>query len=90
MQVWKAELKGDYIGAALTTCEWVRNLLEPDGSFAGSEGSIAGFYKAPRAFETAGFVPEADEEIVVRDTIPRLKQAGARGIVEYQLSKIIE
>ncbi len=30
------------------------------------------------------------EEIVVRDIIPRLKQAGARGIVEYQLSKIIE
>ena len=52
--------KGDYIGAAMTTCEWARNLLEPDGSFAGSEGSIAGFYKAPRAFATAGFVREAE------------------------------
>ena len=30
------------------------------------------------------------EETVVRDIIPQLKQAGARGIVEYQLSKIIE
>ena len=30
------------------------------------------------------------EEIVVRDIIPQLKEAGARGIVEYQLSKIIE
>jgi len=30
------------------------------------------------------------EEIVVRDIIPQLKQAGARGIVEYPLSKIIE
>ena len=52
--------KGDYIGAALTTCEWARNLLEPDGNFAGSEGSIAAFYKAPRAFATAGFVREAE------------------------------
>ncbi len=30
------------------------------------------------------------EEIVVRDIIPQLKEAGAHGIVEYQLSKIIE
>ena len=30
------------------------------------------------------------EEIVVRDIIPQLKEAGARGIVEYKLSKIIE
>ena len=30
------------------------------------------------------------EETVVRDIIPQLKQTGARGIVEYQLSKIIE
>ena len=30
------------------------------------------------------------EEIVVRDIIPQLKEAGARGIVEYQLSKIID
>ena len=44
----------------MTTCEWARNLLEPDGSFAGSEGSIAGFYKAPHAFATAGFVREAE------------------------------
>ncbi|MGE0607765.1 MAG: ATP phosphoribosyltransferase [Pirellulales bacterium] len=30
------------------------------------------------------------DEKVVRNIIPRLKSAGARGIVEYQLSKIIE
>ena len=30
------------------------------------------------------------DESVVRDIIPRLKDAGASGIVEYPLSKIIE
>ena len=30
------------------------------------------------------------DESVVRDIIPRLKEAGASGIVEYPLNKIIE
>ena len=30
------------------------------------------------------------DEAVVRDIIPRLKEAGASGIVEYSLTKIIE
>ncbi len=55
-----SDRRADHIGAALTTCEWARKLLGPDGSFAGSEGSVAGFYKAPRAFATAGLVREAE------------------------------
>ena len=30
------------------------------------------------------------DESVVRDIIPRLKEAGASGIVEYPLSKLID
>ena len=30
------------------------------------------------------------DETVVRRIIPRLKEAGARGIVEYSLNKVIE
>ncbi len=30
------------------------------------------------------------DEAVVREIVPRLKKAGARGIVEYPLNKIIE
>jgi ATP phosphoribosyltransferase len=30
------------------------------------------------------------DESIVRMIIPRLKQAGARGIVEYPISKIID
>jgi ATP phosphoribosyltransferase len=30
------------------------------------------------------------DESIVRSIIPRLKQAGARGIVEYPISKIID
>lgn len=30
------------------------------------------------------------DESIVRTTIPQLKQAGARGIVEYPISKIID
>jgi ATP phosphoribosyltransferase len=30
------------------------------------------------------------DENIVRSIIPRLKQAGARGIVEYPISKIID
>jgi ATP phosphoribosyltransferase len=30
------------------------------------------------------------DETVVRNIIPRLKSAGARGIVEYPLTKVIE
>ncbi len=29
------------------------------------------------------------DEYVVRDLIPKLKQAGAQGIVEYPLNKVI-
>jgi ATP phosphoribosyltransferase len=30
------------------------------------------------------------DEAVVREIVPKLKKAGARGIVEYPLNKIIE
>jgi ATP phosphoribosyltransferase len=30
------------------------------------------------------------DESVVRETVPKLKDAGARGIVEYPINKIIE
>ena len=30
-----------------------------------------------------------DDEKIVRDLIPKLKEAGAKGIVEYPLNKVI-
>ena len=43
-------------------------------------------FEAPRAL--TGLI--AAQERLVKELLPRLREAGARGIVEYPLSKIIE
>jgi len=48
-----------YLESARKGFEWAIGLINPDGSFRGSEDSITGFFKAPLALATAGYIREA-------------------------------
>ena len=54
---------------------------EIDGSSAGADVKLRRLIDA--------FVHTILDEITVRTLIPRLKEAGAQGIVEYPLNKIV-